>query len=135
MAQIMAHDPQTVTANTTVGEAARRMRADDIGDLVVLDGDRLTGILTDRDIAVRVIAEDKGPSTAVGDVCSGVNLATVTPSMSVEEAAKVMRSKAVRRLPVVEGERVVGIVSIGDLAIERDEGSALADISASDPNR
>lgn len=135
VAQIMARYPETVTPDTTVGEAARRMRDIDAGDVVVLDGGRLAGMLTDRDIAVRVVAEDKGPSTPVREVYSRQDLATVTPDMSMEQAAEVMRSKAVRRLPVVEGDRVVGVVSIGDLAIERDERSALADISAAEPNR
>lgn len=135
VAEIMSRDPGAVGADMTIGEAARRMRAVDTGDVVVLDGDRLAGMLTDRDIVVRVVAEDKDGSTPVREACSDEDLVTVTPDTAVEQAAELMRTKAVRRLPVVEGDRVVGIVSIGDLAIERDEGSALADISAADSNR
>jgi CBS domain-containing protein len=136
VAQIMARNPESVTADATVRDAAQLMRDADIGDVVVLETERLVGILTDRDIAVRVVAEDKDISTTtVGEVCSGQGLATVTPDTSVDAAAQLMREKAIRRLPVVEGDRVVGVVSIGDLAIERDEKSALADISATEPNR
>ncbi|WP_219420360.1 CBS domain-containing protein [Pseudonocardia nigra] len=135
VAEIMSRDPEAVSADMTISEAARRMRAVDTGDVVVLDGDRLAGILTDRDIVVRAVAEDKDGSTPVREVCSGAGLATVTPDTTVGQAAELMRSKAVRRLPVVDGDRVVGIVSIGDLAVEHDEASALADISAADSNR
>ncbi|WP_233160018.1 CBS domain-containing protein [Pseudonocardia sp. MH-G8] len=135
VAQIMARDPESVTADATVGDAAQRMRDADTGDVVVLDSDRLVGILTDRDIAVRVVAEGRAASTGVREVCSGQDLTTVTPDTSIDAAAQLMREKAVRRLPVVEGDHVVGVVSIGDLAIERDERSALADISATEANR
>ena len=135
VAEIMARNVQSVSADASVQEAARQMRDVDMGDVVVTDGDRLLGILTDRDIAVRVVAEDKAASTPVRDVCSGSDLATVAPDTSVDQAAELMRRKSVRRLPVVQDGRVVGVVSIGDLAIERDPRSALADVSAAEPNQ
>lgn len=135
VAEIMSRDPEAVDASMSIGEAARRMRSVDTGDVVVLDDGRPVGILTDRDIVVRVVAEDRDGSTPVHEVCSGPDLVTVTPDTAVERAAEMMRSEAVRRLPVLDADRVVGIVSIGDLAIERDQDSALADISAADANR
>lgn len=134
VAEIMAHNPETVQADAPVVDAARRMRDSDTGDVVVLDGERLTGILTDRDIAVRVVAEGRDPSTPVRDVCSGQDLVTVDPDTPIDRAVELMRKGNVRRLPVVEGDRPVGVVSLGDLAIERDDTSALADISAAESN-
>jgi CBS domain-containing protein len=135
VAELMARDPQTVEAGASVTDAARRMRDADTGDVLVLAGERLAGIITDRDIVVRVVAEGKDSSTPVGDMCSGQDLVTVTPDARLEHAAELMRERSVRRLPVVEGDRPVGVLSIGDLAIERDEGSALADVSAAEPNQ
>ena len=110
------------------------MRDQAIGDVIVLKDGAICGIVTDRDITVRAVAEGRDPkSTPVGDICTE-GLATVTPDASVAEAVELMRSKAVRRLPVVEGGKPIGIVSIGDLAVERDPKSALADISSADPN-
>jgi CBS domain-containing protein len=132
---VMTPNPKTLGANAPVIEAARLMREHDIGDVVVLEGGRLLGILTDRDIVVRVLADERDPkTTTVGEVCSRV-LTTAEPSTGVGAAVRLMREKAIRRLPVVEpGGIVVGIVSIGDLAVEKDRMSALAEISAAPPN-
>jgi len=112
------------------------MRQNDVGAMVVVDdSDRVVGVVTDRDLTVRVIAEGKDPaSTRIAEAASR-DLTTITPTDSAEQAVRLMREHALRRLPVVEGDRPVGIVSIGDLAVERDRSSALADISASPPNR
>ena len=134
VAEIMARDPQTVQADAPVSEAASRMRDNDTGDVVVLDGQQLVGIVTDRDIAVRIVAEGRDPSTPAREACSAGDLTTVTPDTTAEQAAQIMRDNAVRRLPVVEGDRPVGVVSLGDLAVERDEHSALAEISAAEGN-
>lgn len=134
VAEIMARDPQTVNADETVADAARRMRDSDSGDVLVMDGGRLVGIVTDRDIAVRIVAEGRDASTPAREACSSGDLTTVTPDTRIDMAVQIMRDKAVRRLPVVEGDRPVGVVSLGDLAIERDEDSALAEISAADEN-
>ena len=132
---VMAQQLHTCPASGPVREAAKVMREHDIGDVIVLSDDgSVEGIVTDRDIAVRVIAEGRDPSsTTVGDVCSS-DLETISPTDDVERAASIMRDRGVRRLPVTEGGRAVGVISIGDLAIEVDEASALADISAQKGN-
>ncbi len=132
---VMTTNPQTLPESTTVREAAETMRANDIGDVVVIDDDgKLSGILTDRDIVVRVVAEGRDPrATRIGDIASR-ELTAVSPDDPVERAVQLMRERAIRRLPAVDRNKVVGIVSIGDLALDRDPDSALADISAAPPN-
>ena len=132
---IMTPSPHTIQSSESVMNAAQLMRKSDIGDVIVVEGNRLFGILTDRDIVVRVLAEGRDPGvTPVSDICSR-ELATVRPTDSVGTVVRVMREKAIRRLPVVEesGE-VIGVVSLGDVAVERDRHSTLADISAAPPN-
>jgi CBS domain-containing protein len=112
------------------------MRERDIGDVIVLDDTnaRVCGIVTDRDIVVRALAEERDPrETTIASICSQ-DLTTIEPTDSVDTAVKLMRGKAVRRLPVMEGGKAVGIVSIGDLAEKFDQRSALADISSAAPN-
>ena len=133
VADVMTRNPSTIEGSEPVIEAARRMKTADAGDVIVLDNGRVAGIVTDRDIVVRVVAEGKELTTPVRDACSG-ELVTVAPDMSIEQAAQLMRTNAIRRLPVVENDSAVGVVSIGDLAIERDPDKALADISAAPPN-
>lgn len=133
--EVMTPNPISLSDSTPVLDAAQTMRDSNIGDVIVLDqSDGLCGIVTDRDIVVRVLAEGKDPqATSLSEICSSEVL-TLSPNDAVGDAVKLMREKAVRRLPVVEGSKPVGIVSIGDLAIERDSDSALADISAAKPN-
>jgi CBS domain-containing protein len=133
---VMTPLPATVKASETVAAAANTMRQLDVGSIIVVnDSGHAAGILTDRDIAVRAVAQGLDPqATTVGEIYSE-ELTSVSPNDSVDEAVRLMRDRAIRRLPVVEGDRPVGIVSIGDLAIERDRRSALADISAEVPNR
>ncbi|HEU4657324.1 MAG TPA: CBS domain-containing protein [Capillimicrobium sp.] len=132
--EVMTHDPVVVQPSSPLTDAARFMRDSDVGDVLVADGGELKGIVTDRDIVVRAIADGRDPSsTKVGDVVTEP-VTTVTPDQSASDAARIMREKDVRRLPVVQDGRPVGIVSIGDLAVELDDESALADISASSPN-
>ena len=132
---VMTTNPETMPESTTVREAAETMRANDIGDVVVVDDNgTLSGILTDRDIVVRVVAEGRDPrATRIGDVASR-DLTAVSPDDPVDRAVQLMRDKAIRRLPAVDKGKPVGIVSIGDLALDRDPDSALADISAAPPN-
>lgn len=134
VADVMTRDPATIERERPVSAAAQLMRDADCGDVLVLDNGTLTGIITDRDIAVRVVAEGKSVDAPVGDVHSGEHVHTVGPDTSLVQAVQLMRTEAVRRLPVVENGRPVGVVAIGDLAIERDENSALADISVAEPN-
>jgi CBS domain-containing protein len=132
--ELMNTNLVSLERGSTVLDAARCMKEHDIGDVLVMDGGRLLGILTDRDIVVRCLAEQCDPqSTDLGSICTG-DLATLSPDDSLSEAVRLMEDKAVRRIPVVEDGRPVGIVSIGDLAIERDERSALAEISSAPPN-
>jgi CBS domain-containing protein len=132
---IMTRPPHTLDVTASVMEAATAMREGDFGDVVVLEEGQLCGILTDRDIVVRVLATGDDPSTVrVGDVCSRI-LTTVAESDSIGDAVRLIRAKAVRRLPVVDDDgKLVGIVSLGDLALARDPKSALGDISAATPN-
>ena len=134
--KVMTKDPLTMPATATALDAALGMRNADVGDVIVLDDEsRVCGIVTDRDIVVRAVAEGRSPaSTHLGDICSR-DLTTLSPTDSVDDAVKLMREKAVRRLPVVEENKAVGIVSLGDLAEARDPDSALADISAAPPNQ
>jgi CBS domain-containing protein len=132
--EVMTPNPTAFPANATVGEAARAMRDLDIGDVIVLNKDQICGIVTDRDIVVRAVADGREPSEVkLGDICSH-ELTTLAATEDTGVAAKRMRERAIRRLPVVENGRPIGVVSIGDLAAERDPGSALADISAAPPN-
>jgi CBS domain-containing protein len=132
--QIMTRDPRTVSASDTIVDAARVMNESDIGDVVVVDGDKVRCIVTDRDIVVRAVAEGRDPqSTSVGDVCTS-DLVTIEPGASVDDALQKMRDADIRRLPVVQDGRPVGIVSLGDLAVEREPDSTLADISAASPD-
>jgi CBS domain-containing protein len=135
VADVMTSDPATVESGQPVSEAARLMRDYDAGAVVVTENGRVSGIVTDRDIAVRVVADGKGPEVPVREAASGSDVATVGPDTSIDQAVQLMRAKGVRRLPVVEKDKAVGIVSIGDLAIERDPTSALADLSAAEGNR
>jgi CBS domain-containing protein len=131
---VMTPNPVTLPADTPVQEAARRMRDDDIGDVIVQEGDQLRGIVTDRDIVVRVLAEGMDvAATSLGQICSQ-DLVTLSSDAQIDEAVQLMRERAIRRLPVVDGGRAVGMVSIGDLAIDRDPDSALADISVAPGN-
>jgi CBS domain-containing protein len=133
--EVMTADPRTVAPGDSVVDAARQMKEADVGDVVVEQEGRPTGILTDRDIVIRCIAEGGDPGTTrVADVASEASI-TITPDQPASEAARLMREHDVRRVVVVKDGRLAGIVSIGDLAIALDDESALADISAASPNR
>lgn len=132
--EVMTSDPRTVDASASVVDAAREMRDGDVGPVLVTRDGRICGIVTDRDIVLRVVAEGRDPGgTAIGDVCTE-SLVTLTPDQTAEEAVRLMREHDVRRVPVVQDGRAAGIVAIGDLAVQRDPESALADISAAPPN-
>jgi CBS domain-containing protein len=130
----MTEDPTTVEASATLREAAELMAREDIGDVLVVENGELQGIVTDRDIVVKGIAEGKDPEdTSVREVAA-TDPATVGPDDSVDEAIKLVKEKDVRRIPVVEDGKPVGILSLGDLARVADGESALADISEASPN-
>jgi CBS domain-containing protein len=133
--EVMTTDPITLNATATVFEAAQAMRERGIGSVLVTDSsDRLCGIVTDRDIVIRGIAAGKDPvRTPLQDVYSEA-LTELTPEDTVDNAIKLMAKKGIRRIPIMEGARPVGILSLGDLALARDPNSALGGISASAPN-
>lgn len=135
VADVMTAEVVTAPSAATVRDVAQRMREHDIGDVLVVEGDQPVGLLTDRDLVVRALAEDGDlENTRAGEICSP-DLVSVRPSTLVDEAIQVMRDAAVRRLPVIESGRLVGVLSLGDLASETDGGSALGQISQAGPNR
>jgi CBS domain-containing protein len=134
VADVMTRNPATIEREESAAEAARLMARADIGDIIVLDNGTVVGIVTDRDIAVRLVAEEKDPRTQVAEIISDRELVTVSPDTPLDQAVGLMRQHSVRRLPVLQRSRAVGIVSLGDLAMERDQNSALADISAAEGN-
>jgi CBS domain-containing protein len=132
----MTPDPVAMIESESLLNAAKAMREEDIGDVIVLDDTtaRVKGIATDRDLVVRAVAEGLDPAeTTLAVICSE-ELVFVAPDDPIDKAARLMRDGAIRRLPVVEDGRPVGVVSLGDLALEMDRRSALAEISAAPPN-
>jgi CBS domain-containing protein len=124
-----------VASSAPIVEAARQMRAADVGAVIVQDDDKLGGIVTDRDIAIRAVAEELDVSTApVSQICSTA-LTTVGPDDHIDTAVRRMREKTIRRVLVVdERQKAIGILSLGDLAMARDSSSVLGQISAAVAN-
>lgn len=132
--EVMTPNPVTLPAATALSTAAVVMAEQGIGDVIVETDGSICGLITDRDIVVRAIAAGLDPQlTSLGDVCSR-DLITLGPTDTVDEAVALMRSHAIRRLPVTQDGSAVGVVSIGDLAVDRDPDSALADISTAPDN-
>jgi CBS domain-containing protein len=130
---VMSEDLTSVEPGTSVTDAAKQMRESDIGAILVIEDEELRGLLTDRDIVVKVVAEGRDPDDVeVGDVASD-ELQTLEPDASLDDALRTMREGKVRRLPVVEDGKPVGIVSLGDVAAEREPDSALGEISEAPP--
>ncbi|HWH01822.1 MAG TPA: CBS domain-containing protein [Pilimelia sp.] len=134
--EVMTEDVVYLPAETPLEAAAREMREKNIGDVVVTEGSALAGVLTDRDIVVRAVADGQDPrQTPIGQIASR-DLVTVDQDAPASHAVELMRTHAVRRVLVCDADRqLVGIVSIGDLAMEMDPSSALSDISEASPNR
>jgi CBS domain-containing protein len=119
--EAMTQDPRSIGASASVVEAARLMREEHIGSLPITDDEQLVGMITDRDITTRVVAEAADPQmTSVGDVYSR-DLISVEPDKDLEEALQLMARHQVRRLPVVENGRLVGIVAQADIALRENE--------------
>lgn len=115
---VMTKDVICVTPESSIEEAARYMKEHDIGSVPVCDNNKVLGIVTDRDIVTRVISEGKDSKTiTVRDIMSS-NPVVGSPDMKVEDAARIMGERQVRRLPVAESNGIVGMVSLGDLAVE-----------------
>jgi CBS domain-containing protein len=130
---VMTENPVTVEASATVQDAAKLMAEKDIGNVLVVENSEVQGIVTDRDIVVRVVAKGEAPDASVREACT-TGLDTLSPDDSIDDAVKKMEQANVRRLPVVDDGNPVGIVSLGDLARLKDRDSALADISSAAPN-
>ena len=128
---IMTPNPRTVTPDDTIESAARIMRDEDTGAVPVVQDGRPVGMLTDRDIVIRAVAEG-GSARSVRDVVTE-RLISVSPDASTREATDLMSEHQIRRLPVVENDRLIGIVSLGDLAVkeakDRRVGDTLQSIS------
>jgi CBS domain-containing protein len=129
----MTENPRSIGASTSVVEAARLMREEHIGSLPITEDEQLVGMITDRDITTRVVAEAADPQrTSVGDVYSR-DLISIEPDKDLEEALRLMAQHQVRRLPVVENGRLVGIVAQADIALahnEKETGELVEAISA-----
>ena len=132
--QVMTRDPVCCDATTTLFDAADLMKSKEIGGVIVIDHGKVCGIVTDRDIVVRGVACGLDPKTTpLHKICSK-QLVTISPADTVDRAVDIMRQKTIRRLPVCEGGKVVGIVSLGDLAVDLAPKSVLAKISAAPAN-
>ena len=130
---VMSGPVITIDPDASAADAARLMRDEDTGDVVVATGDELQGIVTDRDLAVRLVAEDLDPQTAVREVCT-TDPITVDADESITAAASLMKEYSVRRLPVRDAGVVAGFISLGDLTQYIDTDTTLAEISQSAPN-
>ncbi|WP_052554925.1 CBS domain-containing protein [Enhygromyxa salina] len=130
VAAVMTRDPLTLPSSASLTQAAGAMRDNDIGSILVVDGDaKLAGIVTDRDIIVRAIADGQDPNKVPVSRIVSKPKTTLSPNDSLDRAVELMGSNSIRRIPVVDDGRVVGIVSLGDLAAIRDPKSVLGQIS------
>ncbi|GIH23899.1 oxidoreductase [Acrocarpospora phusangensis] len=131
---VMTTHPTTLPVDAPLIKAAKLMRDQGIGDVLVTKEGLLCGVVTDRDIVVRAVAEGRDVNlTPLGSLCSA-DVVSVGPEQDSDDVVRLMREKAIRRIPVVEDNRPIGIVTLGDMALERDPTSALSDISAAPPN-
>ncbi|SFH26024.1 CBS domain-containing protein [Nitrosospira sp. Nsp14] len=133
ISEVMSSDVQTISPDATIEEAAQEMRDGDFGLVPVAEDEELLGVITDRDIAIRAVAEGRDPSTLVREIMSE-EVVWASEDDSVEDAARIMSDHQIRRLPVVDAEqRLVGIVSLGDFAVDSADiqlvVEALSDIS------
>ena len=123
---VMTPNPRTVSPNDTIQAAAQVMQSEDTGAVPVVSDGRVFAVVTDRDIVVRVVAEGGSISSPVGSIATK-SVIFATPEMSTREASELMSEHQIRRLPVVENDRLVGIVSIGDLAVKDGKDSRWGD--------
>lgn len=135
VAEVMSTEIVALNRHQTALDAAKLMRSNNVGDVLVIDDvNRLAGVVTDRDLVVRVLAERKDPAeTPLTEVASH-RLFMIGADQPVAAAVELMRSRAIRRLPVVSENQLVGVVSLGDLASDQDPASLLAEISQAPPN-
>ncbi|WP_349410378.1 CBS domain-containing protein [Pseudalkalibacillus sp. SCS-8] len=135
---IMTKNVDYCTTLDNVYEAAVKMKNDHVGAIPVCENDQLVGMITDRDIVIRGVAEKKPNASKITDIMSD-HIVTGTPDMTVDEALDLMCKHEIRRLPIVEQNRLAGIISLGDLAMHRESnqqaGVALTDISEAEPDQ
>ena len=131
---VMTPNPVALPTSATVSDAAKAMRDSDIGAVAVSDGKKVCGIVTDRDLVIRALADGQDPrKVKLDEVCSRDPL-SLNPEDDIDQAVHIMREKAIRRLLVMDGSKPVGVVSIGDLAQRLDRSSVLGEISSRQPN-
>jgi CBS domain-containing protein len=137
--EMMTGDPESVDGDATVQEAVRTMRELNVGAVPVVADGRVAGIVTDRDVTVRVIAENRKPADVRVREIASSDVVTVAPGTEMGEASALMARHQIRRLPVVEDGKLVGMLSLGDLSVEgstREAGKALREISTpAEPER
>ena len=131
---IMSAAPVCMSPGESVSAAARAMKQHGIGTVLMLTDGRLSGLVTDRDITVRVLAEDRDPrTTRVGDIC-GSELVVLDPDDDLAQAARLVRDRAVRRIPVLRNGTPVGVLSVGDLTLEKDATPVLSGVCSAPPD-
>jgi CBS domain-containing protein len=132
--EIMTKNVTNMQVSTTLEEAARAMREQDIGNVVVAEDERLVGLVTDRDIVIRAVADGMDPTTTTLGSVASRDIIAIQPDDTAQAAALLMREQAIRRVLVVDEQGLCGILSIGDLASEIDPDSVLGGISGAAPN-
>lgn len=131
VSEVMSGDVACLECKDTLQTAAARMAEINVGSLPVTDNGKLVGVVTDRDIVTRAVASGAGPDTAIESAMTG-DVVTIAPNASVDEASRLMSDKQIRRLYVVDGDAIAGVVSLGDLALDApssEPGDALREIS------
>jgi CBS domain-containing protein len=135
VSDIMTRDLVQLPSSSTVTDAAKQMLESDVGDVIVQKDGKICGILTDRDIVLRVIGAGHDPDKTLLEQSCSQDLTTASPDDDIHRLLEIMRQKAVRRVPVIDDKgQAVGIVSLGDLAQRRDPKSVLGTISAAAPS-
>ena len=133
VADVMTTDIDCCTPESTCKEVAQKMKELDVGAIPICENEKLVGIITDRDLVIKGLASEVSDASPISDLLSNNIVVTGTKDMSVEEAAKIMSHEQIRRLPIVENEKLVGMVSLGDLAVNNqssdEAGEALKEIS------
>src|ERR1700760_191240 len=125
----MSATPVCMAPDESVSDAARAMKQHGVGTVLLLTDGRLSGLVTERDITVRVLAENRDPRiTRIGGIC-GSELVVLDPDDDLVQAARLVRDRAARRIPVLRDGTPVGVVSVGDLALEKDAASVLSGVS------
>ena len=132
--EVMTESVVKLPSSATLFQAARQMRDADVGSVIVEDEGRVVGLVTDRDLVVRALADGRDPGTTPLSEVASTKLVTVSPDDDMDLAIELMIERSLRRIPVLERGKVVGIVSLGDLAVERDRLSVLGHISSAPPN-